>query len=80
MGLCNSLDILQEKINELFTDLDYIRAYIDDIIVLTKSTWEDHFVHLEQVSTQIIKAGIKVNANKTFFGKSKLEYLGYYIT
>ena len=28
MGLCNSPDIFQEKMNELFHGLDYVRAYI----------------------------------------------------
>ena len=30
MGLCNSPDFFQEKINELFNGLEYIRVYIDD--------------------------------------------------
>ena len=29
MGLCNSPDIFQEKMNDLFAGLDYVRAYID---------------------------------------------------
>ena len=35
-GLCNSPDIFQEKISELMFDLKYVRAYIDDVLVLTK--------------------------------------------
>ena len=42
MGLCNSSDIFQEKMNELFDGLEYIRAYIDDLLILTNGTWEDH--------------------------------------
>ena len=26
------------------------------------------------------KAGLRINANKSFFGKNELEYLGYWIT
>ena len=29
-----SPDIFQSKINELLGDLDYIRAYLDDVLVL----------------------------------------------
>eukprot|EP00957_Ditylum_brightwellii_P067686 5137636-Ditylum_brightwellii.AAC.1 len=29
MGLCNSPDIFQEKMNELFADLEEVKAYID---------------------------------------------------
>jgi hypothetical protein len=37
MGLCNSPDIFQETISELMLSLDYVRAYIHDILVLTNS-------------------------------------------
>ena len=33
IGLCNSLDIFQEKMNELFNGLDYVRPYIDDLLL-----------------------------------------------
>ena len=36
MGLCNSPDIFQEKMNILMGDLEYVRAYIDDLLILTK--------------------------------------------
>ena len=49
MGLCNSPDIFQEKMNELFNGLDFVRAYIDDLLCLTKGTFEDHLEKLEQV-------------------------------
>ena len=42
MGICNSPDISQEKRNELFDGLEYIRAYIDDLLILTNGMWEDH--------------------------------------
>ena len=31
MGLCNSRDIFQEKMNELFEGLEYVRACIGDL-------------------------------------------------
>jgi hypothetical protein len=46
MRLCNSPDIFQEKISELILGLDYVRAYIDDILVLMHSDWKDHIVEL----------------------------------
>ena len=35
MGLCNSPDIFQEKMNDLIQDLEYAQAYIDDLLVTT---------------------------------------------
>jgi len=39
MALCNSPDIFQEKMSKLFVGLEYVRAYINDILVLTSGTW-----------------------------------------
>ena len=82
MGLCNSPDIFQEKVNELFNELEYVRAYIDDILVLLskEGEFDEHVVQLEKVFTLLQGAGLKVNMSKSFFAKEELEYLGYWIT
>ena len=77
MGLCNSPDIFQEKMSMLMSGLEFVCAYIDDLLCITKDTWEDHLNKLREVFNRLRKAGLKVNANKSFFGKSQLEYLGY---
>ena len=80
MGLCNSPDIFQEKMGELMADLEFVRAYIDDLIILTKDTWENHLIQLKTVFTRLRDAGLKIHAKKSFFGRTELEYLGYWIT
>lgn len=80
MGLCNSPDIFQEKMSSLFADLEYCRAYIDDLLILSSGDWEQHLSHLDTVFTRLQNAGLKINAKKSFFGKHELEYLGYWIT
>ena len=80
MGLCNSPDIFQEKMSNLLLDLEYCRAYIDDLLILSKGDWGQHMEHLDTVLTRLEQAGLKVNAKKSFFGKPELEYLGYWIT
>ncbi len=49
LGLCNSPDIFQEKMGGLMTDIEYVRAYIDDLLVFSNQTWTDHLQKLEQV-------------------------------
>ena len=49
MGLCNSPDIFQEKMGNLYQDLEYVRAYIDDLLVVTNGTLEDHLEKLTEV-------------------------------
>ena len=80
MGLCNSPDIFQERMSSLMQDLDYVRAYINDLLILTKSNWKDHLEKVEKVLQKLKKAGLKVNAKKSFFGEAALEYLGYWVT
>jgi len=50
MGLCNSPDIFHEKMSTLFHDLENVRAYIDDLLVLGTGTWEEHLVQIEETS------------------------------
>ena len=80
MGLCNSPDIFQEKMSTLMQGLDYVRAYIDDILAITNVDWYVHLDKLELVFQRLQQAGLKVNARKSFFGRPELEYLGYKIT
>ena len=80
MGLCNSPDIFQERMNDLFDGLAYVRAYIDDLLIMTNGTWEDHLEKVGIALRRLQKAGLKVNAEKSFFGHSELEYLGYWVT
>jgi hypothetical protein len=80
MGLCNSPDIFQEKMNDLLDGLDAVRVYIDDILHVTKGTWEDHLEGLEEVFCRLQNTGLKVNAKKSNFGAHKMECLGYDVT
>ena len=80
MGLCDSPDIFQEKMSMLFDGLEFVQTYIDDPLVLTKGTFDNHLEKLERVSCQLQKAGLKVNDNKSFFAKTELKHLGHWIT
>jgi hypothetical protein len=80
MGLCNSPDIFQENMSSLMHDLEFVRAYIDDLLVLTRGDWNTHLSDLEEVLIRLRKAGLKVNAAKSRFAGFEMEYLGYWIT
>ena len=66
--------------SNLMLELEYVRAYIDDLLVTTKGSFEDHLQKLERVLARLEEAGLKVNANKSFFAREGLEYLGYWIS
>ena len=80
MGISTSPDIFQEKMSELFEDLEFARVYIDDLLCLTKSTFQDHLRKLEVILNRLRQKGLKVNVEKSTFMATQIEYLGYLIT
>ena len=80
MGLCNSPDIFQEKMSELLTGLDTVRVYIDDILHVTKGSFDDHLQKLDTIFSRLESVGLKVNFDKSNFATNSLDYLGYHIT
>ena len=79
MGPCNSPDILQENMNKLFNGLDYVRAYIDDLLIISNKSLENHIEKLDKVLSKLKSAGFKVNAEKSFFNRNELQYLDFKI-
>ncbi len=49
MGFAGSADIFQEEMGNLMATLEYVRAYIDDLLVITKGSLDDHLDKLKQV-------------------------------
>ena len=66
MRLYNSPDIFQEKMNELFHGIEYVRAFIEDFFNISNGNFEDRLN--------------KTNAEKLFVARDNLEYLGFEIT
>jgi hypothetical protein len=80
MGIAGSPDIFQGKMSELMESLEYVRAYLDDLLYISKLSLEDHLEKLEEVLRQLCNAGLKVNAEKLTFCALEIEYLGYVLT
>jgi hypothetical protein len=49
MGFAGSADIFQAEMGNLMGNLVYVRRYIDNLLVITKSSHDDHLGKLEQV-------------------------------
>ena len=80
MRLCNSPDIFQEKMNELFYALKYVRAYIDDLLIIGNGNFEHYLNKVKIVLKKLKSAAFKINADKLIFARDNLEYLGFKIT
>jgi hypothetical protein len=76
MGIAGSPDIFQGKMLELMEFLEYLRANLDDLLCISRSSLEDHLGKLEGVLRQLCDAGVKVKAEKSTFCVLEVEYLG----
>jgi hypothetical protein len=53
MGFGGSADIFQAQMMDLMASLDYVRAYIDDPLIITRGMIEDHISKKETVLTRL---------------------------
>jgi hypothetical protein len=80
MGFACSADIFKVEMGNLMATLEYVRAYIDDLLVITKGSLDDHLDKLKQVFIRLRNAGLKINATKSVFCAQETEYFGYILT
>jgi hypothetical protein len=57
MGMRGSSDIVQAEMMDLMEALEYVQAYIDDLLCITRGTLEDHLEKLEEVLKRLREAG-----------------------
>ena len=80
MGIASAPDIFQSIMDDLLGDLEFARVYIDDILIVSDGTFEDHMDKLNQVLGRLEMAGFRANVRKCCFAEDELEYLGYLLT
>jgi hypothetical protein len=59
MGIAGSPDIFQSKMFEIIESLEYVCAYLDDLLCMSRSIPEDHLEKLEEVLRRLRNAGLK---------------------
>jgi hypothetical protein len=56
-------------------------TYIDDILIASSGSFDEHLAKLNVVLKQLKDTGFRANVQKCFFAKEKLKYLlGYWLT
>jgi hypothetical protein len=58
MGVVGSPDIFQAKLSELMVALEFVRAYLDDLLCITKASLDNHFDKLQMVLTRLRDVGL----------------------
>jgi hypothetical protein len=61
--------------SDLMQHLIYVRTYLDDLLVISCSTFEDHLEILESVRKILSDKGLRVNADKSTFFADRIGYL-----
>jgi hypothetical protein len=67
MGLADAPDKFQNEINQLMDGIDYVRVYLDDILIVTKKTSKDHLSKLDIVSQKLHAANLKTYTEKHIY-------------
>lgn len=78
-GLRNAGQTFQRFIDEVTKDLDFLFAYVDDILVASK-TPEEHAEHLRILFKRLSDYGINIRLAKCEFGVTNLNFLSHEIT
>ena len=76
MGISGAPDIFQEKMSGLMAGLEFVRTYLNDVLVLTKISFQDHLKKICEVLIRLCDLGLKANAPKCKFCTTEVEYLG----
>ena len=77
-GLTNAAQTFQRFIDQVLHGLPFTYAYIDDILVASKSP-EEHQHHLEILFKRLVEYGIVIKPSKCEFGKKAVKFLGHQV-
>ena len=72
-GLRNAAQTFQRFIDEVLRGLDFLYAYIDDVLIASSSEAE-HLAHLEILFNRLFEYGIVINPSKCIFCAASLEF------
>ena len=78
-GLRNSSGTFQRFIDSVLRDLPFALAYVDDILIFSR-TKDEHNQHLKQVLSRLMTTGLRINGNKCQFSKNQVDFLSYNIS
>ena len=56
MGLKISADVFQRELSMLFQDMPYVLVYMDDVLIITKGSYEQHLKAVKNVLQNLREA------------------------
>jgi hypothetical protein len=80
MGLSLSPNIYQEKMSAIFSDIENIICFIDDIALIMNGSFENHLNQLDETLQRLKANNLQVNGNKSSFCAIEAEFLRFVLT
>ena len=81
-GLSGAPAAWQRWINSLLHDYldDFCTAYLDDVLIWSDGTKEEHLKKVDQVLERLTNANLKLDLRKCEFAVKEVKYLGFIVT
>lgn len=82
MGLAGAPATFQRYVNQALGGLldEICSAYVDDVLVYTTGSRDDHFAAVNKVLERLQQAGLQLDFHKCEFAVTEVKYLGVIIT
>jgi hypothetical protein len=75
MGFGGSANIFQAQITDLMVSLEFVRVYMDNLLIIMRRILDEHLQKIETVLTRLRDTRLKANAAKSSFCAHEIEYL-----
>jgi hypothetical protein len=62
---CLVPDVLKKFMSKFVQDMEYVKIYLDDLLILTSNSFKDHLLKLEPDLARLSTAGMRVNISKS---------------
>ena len=79
-GLTDMPATFQKTIDKTLHDIKTKFAYLDDILIVTKGTLEDHEKELDKIMQRLNNENLAINLQKCEFAKEQITWLGFVVT
>jgi len=76
-GLMNALVFFQQIMNQVFERVDFLKCYIDDVLVHSKGLLQ-HLARLEELFKKLHEVNMKIHPKKCEFVVTSVVYLGQF--
>ncbi|KAK1918688.1 hypothetical protein P3342_001737 [Pyrenophora teres f. teres] len=80
-GLTGAPATFQRYINDVLREFldEFVSAYIDDVIIFTNGSLDEHRQQVLRVMKKLQEAGLQLDIDKCEFEQKRVKYLGYIV-